>query len=82
MWRTSFCRTLFSGKSIFNVSDKSTRLILCLRARRNARGHLEPDAPEDKIQESLGFGSYEHAVKSNTNKVQESSTSTVDKSAT
>ncbi|XP_006459091.1 hypothetical protein AGABI2DRAFT_201034 [Agaricus bisporus var. bisporus H97] len=52
------------------------------RARRNARGHLEPDAPEDKIQESLGFGSYEHAVKSNTNKVQESSTSTVDKSAT
>jgi cytochrome c oxidase assembly protein subunit 11 len=31
------------------------------RARRNASGHLEPDAPDDVIQESLGFGGYEHA---------------------
>jgi len=29
------------------------------RARRNARGDLEPDAPEDVVQNSLGFGDYE-----------------------
>lgn len=33
------------------------------RARRNAQGHLEPDAPEDVIQASQGFGDYEHAPK-------------------
>ncbi|KAF5359192.1 hypothetical protein D9756_003113 [Leucocoprinus leucothites] len=33
------------------------------RARRNERGHLEPDAPEDVVQDSLGFGQYEHAPK-------------------
>ena len=33
------------------------------RARRNARGDLEPDAPEDVIQNSLGFGDYELASK-------------------
>ncbi|KAF8126910.1 cytochrome c oxidase assembly protein CtaG/Cox11-domain-containing protein [Boletus edulis] len=31
------------------------------RARRNARGHLEPDAADDVVQKSLGFDSYEHA---------------------
>lgn len=31
------------------------------RARRNARGHLEPDADDKVIQESLGFGAVEHA---------------------
>lgn len=31
------------------------------RARRNAQGHLEPDAADDVIQKSLGFDSYEHA---------------------
>ena len=33
------------------------------RARRNARGDLEPDAPEDVVQSSLGFGGYELASK-------------------
>lgn len=33
------------------------------RARRNARGDLEPDAPEDIVQNSLGFGDYELASK-------------------
>jgi len=33
------------------------------RARRNERGQLEPDAPEDVVQNSLGFGEYEHAPK-------------------
>jgi len=33
------------------------------RARRNAQGQLEPDADEDVIQGSLGFGHYEHAPK-------------------
>ncbi|KAA1467642.1 cytochrome oxidase assembly factor [Dentipellis sp. KUC8613] len=31
------------------------------RARRNAQGNLEPDAPDDVVQTSLGFGEYEHA---------------------
>jgi len=31
------------------------------RARRNARGDLEPDAPEDVVQSSLGFGDYKLA---------------------
>ena len=31
------------------------------RARRNAQGHLEPDAADEVVQKSLGFDSYEHA---------------------
>lgn len=31
------------------------------RARRNAQGHLEPDAPDDVVQASQGFGDYEIA---------------------
>ena len=31
------------------------------RARRNAQGHLEPDAPDDVVQASQGFGEYEMA---------------------
>ncbi|KAF4597238.1 hypothetical protein EYR40_007690 [Pleurotus pulmonarius] len=33
------------------------------RARRNRQGHLEPDAPEDVVQQSLGFDKYEHGPK-------------------
>ncbi|KAJ7067052.1 cytochrome oxidase assembly factor [Mycena amicta] len=33
------------------------------RARRNKQGHLEPDAAEEVVQTSLGFGGYEHAPK-------------------
>jgi cytochrome c oxidase assembly protein subunit 11 len=44
-------------------SSKSSTLISISRrrARRNARGDLEPDAPEDVVQNSLGFGNYELA---------------------
>ncbi|THH33187.1 hypothetical protein EUX98_g964 [Antrodiella citrinella] len=31
------------------------------KARRNAHGHLEPDAPDDVVQASQGFGDYEMA---------------------
>ncbi|KAG1750821.1 cytochrome c oxidase assembly protein CtaG/Cox11-domain-containing protein [Suillus lakei] len=31
------------------------------RARRNAQGHLEPDASDKDVQNSLGFGDYEMA---------------------
>lgn len=31
------------------------------RARRNAQGHLEPDASDKDVQQSLGFGDYEMA---------------------
>ena len=44
------------------------------RARRNARGDLEPDAPEDVVQNSLGFGDYELASK-NASSLDNSSTS-------
>ena len=38
--------------------------IECLSsARRNAQGHLEPDAPDDVVQASQGFADYEHAPK-------------------
>ncbi|KAF7799768.1 hypothetical protein EIP86_011010 [Pleurotus ostreatoroseus] len=33
------------------------------RARRNSHGHLEPDAPEDTVQASMGFDKYENAPK-------------------
>ncbi|KAM6504471.1 Cytochrome c oxidase assembly protein CtaG/Cox11 domain containing protein [Amanita muscaria] len=33
------------------------------RARRNARGHLEPDADEETVQNSLGFGQFENMPK-------------------
>jgi cytochrome c oxidase assembly protein subunit 11 len=33
------------------------------RARRNVHGQLEPDAGEDEVQNSLGFGGYENAPK-------------------
>lgn len=33
------------------------------RARRNSRGDLEPDAPEDVVLASQGFDKYEHAPK-------------------
>lgn len=32
-----------------------------LSARRNSQGHLEPDAPDDVVQASQGFGDYEMA---------------------
>jgi len=34
------------------------------RARRNEQGHLEPDAPADVVEKSLGFEDYELAEKS------------------
>ena len=46
-------------------------------ARRNEQGQLEPDAEESVVQNSLGFGSYEHAPKSeNRNITKDSSTVT------
>jgi len=33
------------------------------RARRNSRGDLEPDAPDDVVQSSLGFSNFELAKK-------------------
>lgn len=45
------------------------------RARRNARGDLEPDAPEDVVQNSLGFGDYELISKKASHSSGNSSTS-------
>ncbi|KAL0954990.1 hypothetical protein HGRIS_003916 [Hohenbuehelia grisea] len=41
------------------------------RARRNQEGHLEPDAPDAVVQESLGFGGYEHAPRAETRRNNE-----------
>jgi len=47
-----FVHCPFFGSSIMTFISRC-------RARRNARGDLEPDAPEDVVQNSLGFGDYE-----------------------
>ena len=60
----SSCHTHSSGSCLFCPSSKPRdRRILQPRARRNTRGDLEPDAPEDVVQNSLGFGGYELAPK-------------------
>jgi len=33
------------------------------KARRNEQGHLEPDADQATINESMGWSEYEHAKK-------------------
>ncbi|KAI6042862.1 cytochrome oxidase assembly factor [Pisolithus marmoratus] len=45
------------------------------KARRNARGHLEPDADEDIVQRSLGFEGYEHSPRAETRKAEGSEAS-------
>ncbi|KAI0065315.1 hypothetical protein BV25DRAFT_1822472 [Artomyces pyxidatus] len=42
------------------------------RARRNAQGHLEPDAPEDVVQASQGFAGFEHAPRAEIRNAPES----------
>ncbi|KAJ7761890.1 cytochrome c oxidase assembly protein CtaG/Cox11-domain-containing protein [Mycena maculata] len=43
------------------------------RARRNQKGHLEPDAAENEVQTSMGFGEYEHAPKAEVRNGKDSS---------
>jgi cytochrome c oxidase assembly protein subunit 11 len=61
----SYSPTLFSGMYTFLLLFIHSRLIFYsnISARRNAQGLLEPDAAEDVVQNSLGFGGYEHAPK-------------------
>ena len=47
----------------FIYSYPANIIIRTFSARRNAQGQLEPDAAEDVVQNSLGFGGYEHAPK-------------------
>ncbi|KAG6853979.1 hypothetical protein C0991_011842 [Blastosporella zonata] len=42
------------------------------KARRNERGQLEPDAEEETVQASLGFGGYENAAKAEVRNTQSS----------
>ena len=57
--------TLFSGMYAFLcLLNLANIVIRTFSARRNAQGQLEPDAAEDVVQNSLGFGEYEHAPKS------------------
>lgn len=48
----------------FIYSYPANIVVQTFSARRNAQGQLEPDAAEDVVQNSLGFGEYEHAPKS------------------
>lgn len=52
-----------SGKLTIPWFLNTFQCIPHISARRNERGHLEPDAPQDAIRESLGFSNYEHAAK-------------------
>ena len=66
--KMSYSPTLFSGiyTYVFYIYSDPTNIHykqIC-SARRNERGHLEPDAAEDVVQNSLGFGGYELAPKS------------------
>jgi len=44
-----------------NFPPSNISLLRIYRARRNAQGHLEPDASDQDVQKSLGFGDYEMA---------------------
>lgn len=65
--RKSICRSFFFiDKDI--LDDPACRGIddvvlsyTFFKARRNAQGHLEPDASDKDVQNSLGFGDYEMA---------------------
>jgi len=58
-----------SGMSLYSHPLISTCTETWQRARRNERGQLEPDAPDNVIQDSLGFGGYEHAPKNGGKKI-------------
>jgi len=45
------------------------------KARRNAQGHLEPDAPDNVVQASQGFGDYEMAPRVEDRRTAESQSS-------
>lgn len=49
-------------------SSEPAAVLICMpflpwlhRARRNAKGHLEPDASDSAVQKSMGFENYEMA---------------------
>jgi hypothetical protein len=64
----SYSPTLFSGMYAYFLFTFARILLMLLSkissARRNDQGQLEPDAAEDVVQNSLGFGGYELAPKS------------------
>ena len=51
---TSCCRTRFSSESDTD-HPRYSKILIAFRARRNAQGHLEPDAPDDVVQASQGW---------------------------
>ena len=63
VWTTLCYHIHFSGGLLANIMSLNP-LTPSHRARRNAQGHLEPDASEEIVQSSLGFADYELAKKS------------------
>lgn len=55
-------KNILDDPSCRNVEDVVLSYTF-FRARRNKQGHLEPDAATDVVQNSLGFGRYEHGIK-------------------
>jgi cytochrome c oxidase assembly protein subunit 11 len=61
---TMWCYRIPSSGACRHLKEPNYWLTGCLcRAKRNAKGVLEPDAPEDAVQKSLGFGNYVNAPK-------------------
>jgi hypothetical protein len=60
---TMSCCHIHSSGTFLHVNIVVVLTNIHYRARRNAQGHLEPDASEDVVQQSLGFGDYELAKK-------------------
>ncbi|WOO82529.1 Cytochrome c oxidase assembly protein COX11, mitochondrial [Vanrija pseudolonga] len=55
-------RDIVDDPTLDNVDDVVLSYTF-FRARRNDRGHLEPDAPEEVVHKTLGWDKYEHAPK-------------------
>jgi hypothetical protein len=54
--------TFFRYAPIYYLTKLTTNWDILSRARRNSRGDLEPDAPQQVVLESQGWGDIEHAA--------------------
>jgi cytochrome c oxidase assembly protein subunit 11 len=55
--------TFFKCVFFLIMSSSPVLTSKALRARRNAQGHLEPDAPEDVVEASQGWSDVKFAPK-------------------
>jgi cytochrome c oxidase assembly protein subunit 11 len=62
--------TFFKYADLPHASYLPTLITLTTRARRNEQGHLEPDADQATVNESMGWSEYEHAERSTSRPTQ------------